>query len=186
MTRLDHVQVPDHVVLFSLMSLEQLLRLGLAVLVAININHGLLGLCLPGLEDKPPWAFGEPSNHKEQQGRVHLHDRDRNPPGPLICLAEGVCHGQVDGKGHIQPENVHLKLLRQGLPAGIVAAQLAAVHGDHSVDSTNAQAHDDPSDPEHVNGVLPPTAQACEEHDCISQCGCGEAGEDGFLAAVVV
>lgn len=118
--------------------------------------------------NEPTRALGQSANDQKQHERISLHHDNRDPPCPLVRLAERVCDPEVDTKGHVESKNVHLELLREGLAPGIVAAQLAAIHWNHRVDTAHPKAHNQSPDPEHVNGILGPPAQPCEEHDKVT------------------
>lgn len=187
LSRSEHVGVCHcFIILFLLMRLEQLLGLLLTLLITIDIKQRLLGIILLAMEDKPPRALRKPPDDQEEQGGIHLHGHNGRPPRPLARLAQRVSHGNVYGESHIEPKDVHLKLLRQRLAPRAVAAQLGAEHRDHGVDAANTQPHDDPPDPEHVNRVGRPPSEAGDKHDQVPQAGGCQAGEYGLLSAVVV
>lgn len=185
--RSEHVGVCHcFIILLLLVCLEQLLGLLLALLATIDINQRLLGIIVLAMEDEPPRALRKPPDYQEEQRGIHLHGHDGSPPCPLVRLAQRVSYSDVYGESHVEPKDVHLKLLGQCLAPRAVAAQLGAEHRDHGVDAAHAQPHYDPADPEHVNRVGRPPSEPGDKHDQVPQARGCQAGEYGLLPAVIV
>lgn len=76
----DHVQIVNVAVLLPFMRLKELLRLRLSIILAVNIDQGLLGQVHFALENEPPRTLRQPADNQEQHERVCLHYNNGHPP----------------------------------------------------------------------------------------------------------
>jgi hypothetical protein len=126
------------------MLLQKLIKL-LLPFISIDVAQRLLRIILTIMEDKPSRALWQTFHNRHQQNRIDLHDDNRYPPGPGVLLAERNSNAKVDAKRHDEAEYVGLKLLSQCFAACIVGGEFRRIGGNHRIDASNAQAHDNSS-----------------------------------------
>ena len=72
------------------------------------------------MKHEPSWALWQALEQSQKRQRVDLHDNDRYTPGPLVPFSKRHRHAEIDGEGHVETEDITLKLLSQRFASGAI------------------------------------------------------------------
>ncbi len=104
---------------------------------------------------------------------------------PLVLLSKAVGYSEVDGKCHVEAEDIGLEFLSQGFPSTSLLVELRRIHRYNSVDATHAESHNDPTY-KHDRHRAPFIPQPGDKHQEVAQCGDRQTSEDAGLSAAFV
>ena len=134
---IEHVGVAGHpILLLFLVGGDELVEVLLGAFLAVDPDHTLFRLFPFIVEDEPTWGLGQAGGDAEEHDGIDLHDDDGKTPGPLIRLAQVVGQEDIDQEGHVEAQDVGLKLLGEGGAAGVVVGEFGGVNGNDGVDAS--------------------------------------------------